>query len=66
MANPINLRTVRKQRQRAEARARGDAAAARTSVPAAEAQRARADAVLEQRRLEAHRRDGRDRNEPEA
>ena len=64
MGETVNLRTARKQRRRAEARARGDAAAARTSVTAAETERARADTALERHRLEAHRR-GPTLDEPE-
>lgn len=47
----VNLRTVRKQRQRAEARRQ---VAVRTGD---EGERAKADAALERRRLDAHRRD---------
>ncbi len=64
MGETINLRTARKQRLRAEARAATDAATNRTAPSGAEADRARAEAALERRRLDAHRRD-RD-GEPEA
>jgi hypothetical protein len=57
MAKVVNLRTARKQRARDEDRRKGDRAAARTGGTAAEAERTRAEAALERRRLDAHRRD---------
>ncbi|MFT3973909.1 MAG: DUF4169 family protein [Amaricoccus sp.] len=51
MAEVVNLRTARKQRERAEARRR---VAVRTGD---EAERARAEAALERRRIDGHRRD---------
>ncbi len=56
MAKLVNLRTVKKQQARDAARRE----AVRSKPAAAEAERARAEAELERRRLEAHRRDGRE------
>jgi hypothetical protein len=60
MAEIVNLRTARKQRKRAAARRKTPTAA--PGVDAAEAERARAAAELERRKLEAHRLPG---SEPE-
>jgi hypothetical protein len=60
MAEVVNLRTARKQRKRAEKRHKAPPAA--PGVAAAEAERARAVAVLERRKLEGHRLPG---DEPE-
>lgn len=57
MADVVNLRTVRKQRERAEARRRSGIA---TGGASAEAERLKAEAELEQRRLDGHRRDTED------
>ena len=54
MAEVVNLRTVRKQRDRAEARRRTGVATGGTS---AEAERLKAEAELQLRRLDGHRRD---------
>jgi hypothetical protein len=53
MPEVVNLRTARKQRKRAEKRRNVASAAPR--VEAAEAERARAAAALERRKLEGHR-----------
>ena len=54
MGKVVNLRTARKQRGRAEARRRAAEAAGRSAADAAEAERLRASAELERRRLEGH------------
>lgn len=53
MGDVVNLRLARKQRERAAARRRTDAA---TATPPPDAERLKAEAELEQRRLEGHRR----------
>ena len=53
MAKVVNLRTVRKQRSRDARRQE----AAGTTPEAAEAERARAAAEVERRRLDGHRRE---------
>ena len=53
MAKVVNLRTVRKQRARDDARRE----TAKVDAVSAEAERQRAVAGLERRRLDAHRRD---------
>lgn len=60
MAEVVNLRTARKQKKRGEARRK--LAAAAPGVEAAEAERARAAAALERRKLDGHRLPG---DEPE-
>lgn len=65
MGSVVNLRTARKQRGRAEERER-TATATRTAPAGAEAERVRAEAALERRRLDGHRRDGDDAEAPEA
>jgi hypothetical protein len=52
MADVVNLRTARKQRERAEARRK---VAVRTGD---ETERAKAEAALDRRRFDGHRRDG--------
>lgn len=61
MAEIVNLRRARKQRERADARAR---TAVRTGGAAGEAERVRADAELARRRHEGHRRDEDDGTPP--
>lgn len=53
MADVVNLRTARKQRERAEARRR----VAVRSDGGAEVERAKAEAARERRQLDGHRRD---------
>jgi Domain of unknown function (DUF4169) len=57
MAEVVNLRTARKQHKRAADRRRGDDSSARTGADAADSERLRAEAELERRRLDGHRRD---------
>lgn len=57
MAKVVNLRTVRKQRGRADDRRRAERDTARTAADPAEVERLRAEAELERRRLDGHRRD---------
>jgi len=58
MGKPVNLRRFRKQKARDAARKAGDENAARHGQSKAEAQRSTAEARLEARRLDAHRRPG--------
>jgi hypothetical protein len=57
MGKLVNLRTVRKQRDRAASRRDADAAAARHAAASADTERIRAEAELTLRRLDGHRRD---------
>jgi hypothetical protein len=57
MARIVNLRTARKQRTRAGDRQRVERETARAAADPVEAERLRAEAELERRRLDGHRRD---------
>jgi hypothetical protein len=57
MAKVINLRTLRKQRARTDDRRRAERETSRAAADPAEAERLRAEAELERRRLDGHRRD---------